>query len=217
MDIWSINSISPLLSQNYFQHTILFVSVLSFLPQYTCADMSDEMKVSEQEVSHPWYWNYWGEPSLICSRCTGVLTTGALTQPPLPLKFWQHSTSSPLWNAEIIIIYHSGASHLPDENKFNHNELVIFYSLQFFTRTTAARIKLRRSSVAWISAVIAEEGKQRHSSSIFVIISCDQRSGHITKATVKTTETVLVFVNYLADVVQANISMWWLTLEKKEI
>lgn len=80
-------------------------------------------------------------------------------QLPLPLKFWQHSASSPLLNPEIIIIYHNQGSHPPDENK-SSTAMLRPYSIQCnFTGTTIAQIKLRGSSVAWISTVIAEERK----------------------------------------------------------
>lgn len=48
------------------------------------------------------------------------------TPPPHPLS------------AEIIIIYRNGGAHLPDGNKkLNREEMVIFYSVQFFTGTAA--------------------------------------------------------------------------------
>lgn len=41
-------------------------------------------------------------------------------------------------SAEIIIIYRNRGSHPPDENKkLNREEMVIFYSGQFFTGTAA--------------------------------------------------------------------------------
>lgn len=72
-----------------------------------------------------------------------------------------NSASSPLLNPEIIIIYHNRGSHPPNENK-SLPAMLRSYSIQGnFSGNKIAQIKLRESSLAWISTVIAQEGERR--------------------------------------------------------
>lgn len=88
----------------------------------------------------------------------------------LPLKFWQRSTSSPLLNPEIIIIYQNHSSHLPDgKQHFDRSVSVIFRSVLFHMEHNGTdQIQGEQCSMN-ISRNSKRRKVQRHSSRICVI------------------------------------------------
>lgn len=84
----------------------------------------------------------------------------------------KHSLSSPPWNPWIIIIYYNNGSHLSNEIK-SLTAMFRSSSIQCnFTKATITQIKLRRSSVAWISTEIAQEENAK----AFIASLCDLRA-----------------------------------------
>lgn len=161
MLIWNINSIC-LCWQNIPFEEICYLSVSPtpfFFLQHTSIPVI-KSRCWNRKSSDSQYWAYWKELLLICLRCKirEDLHTH-ICKLHQPLKFWLHSASSPLL---IILIYHNqGPTSLTKKNKSLPAMLRSFFIQCNFTGGTIAQIKLRESSLAWISTVIAEEGKHR--------------------------------------------------------
>lgn len=170
----NINSISSLLTEQHFWNIpqfwvsslfCFFVDVFLSISNththvWTCVMRRPR---GNRKYSDSQYWEYWKDLSLICLRCSGAweeITDSKDAHVYVATSaFWSSdsiSASSPPLNPEIVIIYHKPVC-LPGENK---SLAVMFrsYSIQCnFTASTIAGIKMRGSSVAWISAVTAEE------------------------------------------------------------
>lgn len=162
MHIWNINSISPFVDMRPLYRRISYLRACFPSPAFnpffllwcTCADVSNEMKVSEQEVFWLTILGVLKRPLAdmleVHRRIEREITdaedphTHAATSPfEVLTAFGFHSTVE---NPEIIIIYPNRSSRLPDEKqKFGRGVTVVFYSLQFLrkpqTRTDEIEIE----------------------------------------------------------------------------